>query len=203
MRHLYTLLFCALASLAQADQIAPPLPALYAVTDVASSDSLNIRAAPDAKARIIGTLPSNARKIEVVARSLAGQWAQINTGERTGWVSLHYLRPDPAPRTALGLPAGLSCFGTEPFWTVTFSDAPKLTFSTPEGSAEYAITSLSPQAGAINLAAGGLRLVWNDNDTPVTAHILPGLCSDGMSDRAYALHYVDDRGARRGCCSLN
>lgn len=203
MRPFFTLLFCTLACFAQADQIAPPLPALYAVTDVASSDSLNIRAAPDATAEIIGTLPANARGIEVVGRSLAGQWAQINTAERTGWVSLRYLRPDPAPRTALGLPAGLRCFGTEPFWTMTFSDAPRLTYSTPEGSTEHAITALSPQASVINLAEGGLRLIWRDNDTPVTAHILPGLCSDGMSDRAYALHYVDDRGAGIGCCSLS
>ena len=159
MRPFFTLLFCTLACLAQADQIAPPLPALYAVTDVASSDSLNIRAAPNATSEIIGALPANARRIEVVGRSLAGQWAQINTAERTGWVSMRYLRPDPVPRTSLGLPAGLRCFGNEPFWTMTFSDRPTLTYTTPESTTEYAITSRSPQTDAINLAQGGLRFI--------------------------------------------
>ena len=203
MRLLFNLLLCTVALHVHADQIAPPLPALYAVTDVTPEDRLNIRAAPDGAAAILGTLAADTRGIEVTEFSLAGRWAQINTGERTGWVALRYLRPDPAPQTALGLPAGLQCFGTEPFWTMEFSDTPTIAYSTPERRAEYPITSMSPQTEAINLTEGGLRFAWLQNDTPVTAHILPGKCTDGMSERAYALHYLDDQGARVGCCSLN
>ena len=39
---------------------------MFDVTGVAANDVLNIRAAPDASAEIIGTLSPNARDIEVV-----------------------------------------------------------------------------------------------------------------------------------------
>lgn len=49
----YLILVCLMVGNAlQADDIAPPLPALYTVVDVGSDDVLNVRAMPDAAADI-------------------------------------------------------------------------------------------------------------------------------------------------------
>ncbi len=203
MRLLSILLFSILALPTKADQIDAPLPALYVVVGVASDDQLNIRAQPDGSAAVIGSLAPDTQGIEVVALSRAGRWAQVNTAESTGWVALRYLRPDVVMRSPLGLPVGLQCFGTEPFWNMRFSDAPVLTLDTPETRTDHRITSLSPAPEFVDLTQTGLRFRWQGASATVTAHILPGTCSDGMSDRIYGLHYVDDQGPRKGCCSLN
>ena len=203
MRLLLTLSLCLLAFVANADEADPPLPALYAVHDVAHDDVLNVRALPDAQAEIIGTLAHDAQGIEVTMLSRAGQWAQINITERTGWVAFRYLRREAIERDALGLPASLQCFGTEPFWDIRFANPEEIILRTPEGDARHALLISAPSAANVDLGAGGFRFEWQSQATVVTAHILPGHCSDGMSDRAYGLHYVDDLGPRIGCCSLN
>ena len=67
------------------------LPALYDVTGVAADDALNIRAEPAANAEIIGTLPSDARSVEVVAVDASGKWALVNSAERSGYLALRFL----------------------------------------------------------------------------------------------------------------
>jgi uncharacterized membrane protein len=203
MRVLLSVLFFGLSTVAGADDIAPPLPALYGVVDVASDDALNVRAAPDASARIVGILAADADNIEVVDLSLQGKWARINAGESTGWVSMRYLRAQPIPTTVLGLPVGLRCFGTEPFWDITFFDEMNLILNTPEAETGHAITASSPRPEFVNLSKTGFRFAWRQNRDIVTARIMSGQCSDGMSDRQFGLHYIDDQGLRSGCCSLN
>ena len=203
MRLLLPITLCLFALAVSADEIDPPLPALYAVSEVAAGDVLNIRARPDAQADIIGSLGPQAEGIEVIGLSRSGTWAEINVSEGRGWVAMRYLRQDTMPRNALGLPDGLQCFGTEPFWTMRFGDAASLTLSTPEGDTRHGIQSTAPLPANVDLATGGFRFIWNSASGPATAHILPGRCADGMSDRGYGLHYLDDIGPRRGCCSLN
>ena len=88
------------------------LPTLFDVTDVADDDVLNIRTRPSAGAEILGSLAPDARGVEVVAHDASGRWAQINTGEHSGWVALRYL----AYRTDVwepgALPEALRCIGT-------------------------------------------------------------------------------------------
>lgn len=203
MRLISIFLFCLFALPLQADQIDPPLPALYAVTNVDADDWLNVRAQPNGNAALVSSFPPDATGIEVVALSREGQWAQVNLAETSGWVALRYLRPEPLTLNLLGLPVGLQCSGTEPFWTMEFSDERSLSLKTPEGQTQHSILSLSPTAGFVDLSQSGLRFSWQTTSTTATAHILPGTCTDGMSDRAYGLHYIDDQGPRRGCCSLN
>lgn len=203
MRLFWILLFCVLAPVAQADEADPPLPALYAVTSVAADDWLNVRAAPDAGAERIGSLNPNARDIEVIAFSRAGQWAMINSFETAGWVAARYLERQPVETHAMGLPTGLQCFGTEPFWDMSFSPPRDIALRTPEKETRHALLSQAPSAMHVDLPLTGFRFSWQGASGPVTAHILPGRCSDGMSDRAYGLHYIDDQGPRAGCCSLN
>lgn len=202
MRLLAAFFLSLVMSTAAADSIDPPLPALFGVTGVALDDTLNVRKAPDASAMILGTLAPDASNIEVVELSRAGEWGLINLGETAGWVSMRYLRALPIATTVLGLPAGLRCFGTEPFWDITFFDDMNLTLNTPEAETGHAITANAPSSSHVNLAETGFRFGWRLNRDVVTARILPGQCSDGMSDRRYGLHYVDDLGLRTGCCSL-
>ena len=202
MRTIVTLLLGLLASFTYADTIDPPLPALYGVFGVAVDDVLNVRDAPNASASIIGTLAPDARNVEVVSLSREGNWAQINLGEQSGWTAIRYLKPHTVTATALGLPVGLQCFGTEPFWDITFSDALILTLNTPEGSTTHAITANTPAPAAINLTENGFRFAWRSGRDIISARILPGQCTDGMTDRRFGLHYVDDMGLRSGCCSL-
>lgn len=203
MRVLLSILLACWAASATADEIDPTLPALYAVTGVAANDDLNIRAAPDGDAAMIGALAHDARDIEVITLSREGRWALVNADEGSGWVAFRFLNRQDQRVTSLGLPEGLTCFGTEPFWSITFSDVPVLDYASPESTSRHSITSMSPAPENASVTEFGYRFVWRSQGKDITAQILPGRCSDGMSDRSYGLHYVDDEGPRTGCCSLN
>lgn len=190
------------AGTVSADTVAPPLPALYQVTGVSSDDVLNIRTAPRPDAAIIGTLAPAADGIEVTSLSKEGNWARINVVEATGWVAYRFLTPAPGARLPSGLPVGLRCSGVEPFWDITFGPDDTLRVATPTGEATHPVTRIAPAPDLVDLAASGALITWDKGGEVVTSRILPGQCSDGMSDRAYGLHYVDDQGLRTGCCSL-
>lgn len=112
------------------------LPTLFDVQDVAADDVLNIRETPDAMAPIIGTLAHDATGIEVMGTDRSGQWGRVNTGERGGWVSMRFLTYRSDVWQPEKLPAGLTCGGTEPFWSFTEQDG-RLLWSTPEGDTVY------------------------------------------------------------------
>lgn len=186
---------------AGADSYAPPLPALYDVTDVAADDHLNIRLLPKADAPVIDTLDPGTTDLQVVGLSLQGNWAYISRGEMSGWVAFRFLQRQRTVKTSLGLPPTLRCFGTEPFWTITFN-VDDITLSRPEGDATFPILSTSPSLENAAVNVTGFLLNWMHDERRVRAHILPGLCSDGMSDTIYGLHYVDTFMPNSGCCSL-
>ncbi|WP_373636680.1 hypothetical protein [Yoonia sp. BS5-3] len=185
----------------QADSLPPSLPALYAVTGVASDDSLNMRDQPNGSARILLALPHDATDLQVTQLSREGNWAYISRGEVSGWVAQRYLQRQPDSVDAYGLPRGLRCFGTEPFWTVRFTQA-GLAVMTPERTATHPITFHAPSAENVALGLGGFIFEWIADGQPVRGHILPGRCSDGMSDTIYGLHYIDTYFGNAGCCSL-
>jgi uncharacterized membrane protein len=186
-------------ALSSAPLAAQEMPALYDVTGVAADDVLNIRAAPDAIAPILGSLAPDARGIEVIA--LAGGWAQINTGEGVGHVALRFLTPQPGPAWhALERP--LSCFRTEPFWALDIDPAAgKAVLSSPETDGVTFTLGLGyPGSAAFPVAglpvAGGRMLL-----------LAARACSDGMSDRAYGIGVSfhppgSEEPVLTGCCSL-
>jgi uncharacterized membrane protein len=175
-------------------------PAFHAVTGVAADDVLNIRAAPDATSDILASLPPDATGIEVVA--VAGDWAVLNSGEATGYAALRFLRREAgADWNTLQRP--LSCFGTEPFWSMEIDPATgEIRRQTPDDPAPTAAPLTvawlgSPRAPDMAVALpDGLAL------------LSPAECSDGMSDRRYGIGvqvfrtgvgYVD---RETGCCRL-
>lgn len=190
------LIWVMLSGLAQGET----LPALYGVTGVAAGDVLNIRAAPDAGADILGTLPRNAAAVEVVGLSPDGKWARVNTGETSGYAALRFLRAQPGPGW-FTLKAPLRCSGTEPFWSLAMSPGEPAVYSTPEGEATFQLSASWPGTSARPLA--GFETAERGFAT-----LEAGLCSDGMSDRGYGilarLFLTGGNGpiVETGCCSL-
>ncbi len=73
-----------LVSLVAPAAAAPSLPALFSVTGVGAGDKLNVRAAPDPKAEVVGALAPDAEGIEVVGLDPTGEWGRVNVGEGAG-----------------------------------------------------------------------------------------------------------------------
>ena len=179
-------------------------PALFDVARVASDDVLNVRSGPGARFDVVGAIPFDATRVEVIAPSDDHRWGLVNAGEGTGWVSLAFL--DRLPGQFDGaVPPIARCFGTEPFWSLEVAnghwwlerpDAPTLT-----ARQSFAVATLNDRRAhgfGAGGAGGGLHLLT-----------LAGACGDGMSDRAYGLSAwltVDPAGGEpgllAGCCSL-
>jgi uncharacterized membrane protein len=194
--------FLALLAL-PATAMAQAFPGLYSVVGVASDDTLNIRSGPGASHGIVGELAHDAVNVEVVAKADGANWGLVNTGERSGWVSLSFLQDQGgdwnARRTSIS-----SCFGTEPFWDVTgFNGILELRnlgeplFSAPADQlvSARAIGRLAASAAGPNGFVG--------------VAIRAERCNDGMSDRNYGLSAtvisrLDGQGTAMwtGCCSL-
>ena len=194
-------------TLAWADgHLSDALPSLVEVKGVASNDSLNVRIDPDHTTEIVGELAFNATDVEVVAHSEDGRWSLVNTGETSGWVRNKFLaQVSDAPWHHFEHP--LSCVGTEPFWFFGLSegasiasfeaiDVPAFTFETDWTSGLVARPTYE-----IGLGAG-------TSEDGFSALIEETQCSDGMSDRAFALgirFFVHRNGSTAGyggCCSL-
>ncbi len=181
------------------------LPSLFDVTGVAANDVLNVRAAPNAGAAIISTLSPQTRDIEVVGYDETGQWARINTGERSGWVALRYLAYQTDVWTPGTLPPTLRCLGNEPFWSFRPS-GDNIVFSTPE---QPESVMRIEQVLATGVFRDPRRSVSAQGEIGrLTAVMIPMACSDGMSDRSYGLDVtvILARGGEpqmlTGCCSI-
>jgi uncharacterized membrane protein len=197
VRLLAVVMLCAVPAMAEV-----PLPAAFAVQGVAADDILNIRAEPDAASAVVGTIPPDALGVEVVRLSDDGAWGQIGTAEGNGWVAMRFLSALPAPEQGL-LPRPMRCFGTEPFWSVTFPPTRGAVHATPEGETPQTIYSQSQaQEG---------HLVILEEAAPIlrTLMIAREACSDGMSDRTYGFSVrmftegPEGNSLLRGCCTLD
>ena len=77
-------------------------PDFYAVRNVRSDDVLNIRAEPNARAKIVGTIPFNAKKIENLGETFPEVrsdadipvWCKVRYKDGSGWVACKHLRED-------------------------------------------------------------------------------------------------------------
>lgn len=181
-------------------QSAPQLPELYAVTGVGPGDVLNIRERADASGPIIGTLPRDARGVEVVGR--AGNWLEVNAGERSGWVNGLFMavQGDSWTRDDQPLPPTLRCLGTEPFWSLDQQDGAMILDEVAHGTARFQVEQVTR---SMNLTVARTALAPG-----LVAAITPEACSDGMSDRSYALSatlivgQVPNARQLNGCCTL-
>ena len=182
-----------------ADELPLPAPALYDVSGVTAGDVLNVRALPNAGADVIGELPPDAEAIEVIAWSRKSEWALVNADDTAGWVAARFLAPSEVRSGAWGLPEGFRCFGTEPFWMIA-PTAEGFEITTPETMESPDIISVQDFSPPDDISLG-LFFRGAEKGGALTSQVLPGRCSDGMSERAYGLHYTDSAG-RLGCCTL-
>ena len=185
-------------------------PSLFDVTGVAADDVLNIRAAPDAGAPIIGTLDPDATSVEILEPNDRHTWGKVNTQEGTGWINLSFVRLQPGQFYG-AVPERALCHGTEPFWSLRLDD----------GTMTYeAMDAGAPQVGRIDAVSQSLNHPGRSAVTGIferteDSQFLDGVamlsneaCSDGMSDRAYGfrvdliLGNIEGFEMRSGCCSL-
>ncbi len=198
-----------LASPAAALEPAPATePSYHRVAGVASDDVLNIRAAPEAGAPVLGGFAPGAGPVEVVETRQG--WGRVTAGERGGWVSMRYLEPVDLPEIgASGLPAGLVCAGTEPFWSLSLKPGGRAVLSRLGETRKrlFALAEAARASGRRDLSALWLAAP-GDGALAAVAHVSARACSDGMSDRvmAYriALSLADGPGRETlaGCCRL-
>ena len=197
---LITACFACLAGLASAHD----LPRLHDVQGVASDDVLNVRSDPGAGSEIVGELAPDARGVEVIARNDAGTWGQVNIQERSGWVSLRYMEPRDHEFDAHNLPVGLSCYGTEPFWSLTNMDG-SMRYEAPiEDAQDMPIETTQTVQGRNDLR----RMVrMRGPDGTASGFLYQAACNDGMSDRNFALSISlmmgPDGPLFSGCCTLS
>lgn len=190
-------------ALAPALALAQQMPALYDVTGVAGDDVLNIRETPSADAVLIGALAPNALGVEVIALSPDTGWGQINAGESAGWVSMRYLARQPGQETGV-FPDVAICYGTDPFWSVTFEDDTLVLDLMDGDPLRFGILSRIRASGRTDR----FSVIATSDDGAAHAVIARAGCSDDMSDRAYGLSFdmiiETDDGYEHltGCCRL-
>lgn len=177
-------------------------PGLFAVTGVTAPDTLNVRDMPTARGEVIGVLPHDDSRIEVLRLSNDGGWGMIPWGERMGWVSMRFMAAEaPAPDDAVATP--LLCAGTEPFWSLDVWQED--VFFTAPGLDTLNLTRVD--AAAANREY--LLKLRTEAGEDYTAIIDRTFCSDGMSDREYGYKIslfrdiAEGGGLVTGCCTLD
>ncbi|WP_439563108.1 SH3 domain-containing protein [Roseinatronobacter sp.] len=178
-------------------------PQLFDVVDVSPDDVLNIRQEPSASSDIIGTLAPDATGIEVIMLNSTQRWGMVNSNESTGWVSMRYMQGQGVHIDHFNMPVGLSCYGTEPFWSL-HSDRGVWHFDSLNDPAAELEIDIAQDSGIAQDFRRMVRLTGPDG--PATAFIYPAACNDGMSDLAFGLSISLMTGPSApmlsGCCSL-
>ena len=180
-------------------------PESFRVQGVAAQDVLNIRAEPGPEAAIVGAFGPYDLNIEVLGLSEDGAWGKVGIPEGNGWVSMRFLQVTPAPVNEV--PRPFACFGTEPFWSISFHPRGAIDLSVP-GESPVALT-LAEQSVAQGQWGGYLLRLGQADDSNHTLMVTREACSDGMSDREFGFSVLrmEQGGAgaslTRGCCTLD
>ncbi len=176
------------------------LPALFDVTGVATNDRLNIRRAPSPQSERIGSYAPDRQGIEVIALSDDGRWGKVVANGENGWVSMRFLQL--RKESFATFPSHLSCFGTEPFWSMTLTeDSARLT-RMGQAPVNWRIPWWT---GSANNAYGSFAIsLLSDTDSRL-AVLSRQQCSDGMVDADYGWTlFLVQRGQTllTGCCTM-
>ncbi|SEC47144.1 SH3 domain-containing protein [Rhodobacter sp. 24-YEA-8] len=198
---------------------AETLPALYSVEGVAADDELNIRAAPEAGAAILGTIAPDTEGVEVIRLSESGAWGQVGTAEGNGWVAMRYLRPLPVATGSA--PRPFLCHGTEPFWSLNSgagTGTQSGAWAAPEERPQSLVVLSALDLSEPRFATPSGEMVWfvtlagraaSGAAEIFSLTVTRGTCSDGMSDRVYGFEAFVARQTKgegrafQGCCTLD
>jgi uncharacterized membrane protein len=197
MRWLAAALLLALPAHAQ------DVPRLYDVTGIAEGGVLNLRSAPSPTAPVVAELPRDATGLEVTERTATRRWGRVNTAEGVAWVFLRDLTAQARALDGQNLPVGLRCFGTEPFWTLD-NTGDGLRYTDLNGADVLYSVQSAPDTGMTDDLRRLIQLT--SQDSMAQAFVYPAECSDGMSDRLYALsiglYRTGGEQLQTGCCTL-
>ncbi|WP_108483833.1 peptide-binding protein [Oceaniglobus ichthyenteri] len=173
-------------------------PALHDVIGVTPDDVLNVRAGPSSDTPIIATLAPDAVDIELIAPNDAYTWALVNAGEQSGWVSLRFMQRQPGQWLG-AIPKVRSCYGTEPFWGLTLTDAGTFTFDRAgEGAQTGHVLSVLASENRRD------RYAMSLSSSGAAAVLSYAACNDGMSDRQFGItvDLLINGSFVSGCCTL-
>lgn len=182
--------------------LAQNFPSAFQVAGVAKDDTLNIRAEPNAGSEILGQIGPFATAVEVLYLSQDGKWGRVGLPEGNGWVAMRYLEMTPT-LNAHEVPRPLSCFGTEPFWSVSLY-LRGAEYNSPDTGAvpmDVVAEAVSPQGYLLKLHEGPTL--------ERTLIVTRTRCGDGMSDREFGfstlmfLQSPEGNGTFSGCCTLD
>jgi uncharacterized membrane protein len=182
--------------------LAQTFPDAYVTKDIASDDTLNIRAEPSASAPIIGEYGPYTLNIEVLRTTPDGRWGLVGSGEGNGWVSMRYLEAS-GHNNPGDFPRPMRCSGTEPFWNLNV---------TMRGDEYHALGDTRRDLNMIreNSADNGGFAMFEEGPTLTRTLIVKrGYCSDGMSDREFGWQALlfneapDGNSVQSGCCTLD
>jgi uncharacterized membrane protein len=170
----------------------------------------------------LGVIP-NGTAVHIIQKSQDGKWGMIALTNGVGWVSTHYLAamtstpntmpsadpqtaPDggPLPANLNGFPLGITCSGTEPFWSLTVANDRTVRYNSLIDGPDPA-TLLTQATQSIG---GGYP--FNFVAQPYAGSLNAQACSDGMSDIGYSMSILLTRpsgnGASQtlhGCCNVD
>lgn len=183
------------------------LPEFYKVAEQKSNQAINVMAEPSDSSEILSQLDNDQSVVEVVALNSDGNWAKVNAGEASGWVSTQNLQAQDSVWESGKLPEALMCFGTEPFWSVT-QEGGKLRMKSMRDDSDR----LFPEAEIFDRGFDSDRnriISAKAGEIEMTSVITDAQCGDGMSDRTYGLKNVmmlkggaNGTEIYSGCCSL-
>jgi len=175
---------------------------LYGVIDVATDDTLNMRAGAGAGHPVLDGF-RNGALVTVTGFDAAQKWASVQKDGQVGWVSMRFLTLiDIASKTTIPAQTQpLICSGTEPFWSAVVGSE-QVFYSDIEANAV---------AGGVTFtvaAAGRPPSLVGFSADPLSGALRQQACSDGMSDITYDWSVMlinrSGTGSRvvEGCCSL-
>jgi uncharacterized protein YgiM (DUF1202 family)/uncharacterized membrane protein len=178
------------------------LPAPFTVTNVSANDVLNIRRKPSAGSEILSNFVPN--QVVTVLEHTNNGWAKVSVGENVGFVNASFLTRGGGVQTAEGMQLGLSCGGTEPFWTLNIDTNGAIAYDSLVGGAEPVTTLTS-----VSASPGSNVYPFNFAAAPYSGVLSQQVCSDGMSDIQYGwgltLIKPNPNGGwvtLNGCCAL-
>jgi uncharacterized protein YraI len=197
-------------------QVAPdggPLPGAFTVTGVAANDRLWVRDAPRATGSRLGGLMPGA--VINVTGHASGNWVQVTQNGQIGYVNASYLTRDiesggesggesGSGTSASGFPLGITCRGTEPFWTFTMALNRAVQYNSLIDGPEP-VTYM-----VLSTASSGGGYPYDFNASPYSGTISSQSCSDGMSDITYSMGITLVKPSANGstetlfgCCNVN
>lgn len=181
-----------------------PLPAQFDVTGVGPNDVLWVRSQPDATSAPVGNLAPDG---SIVVTSMAtADWAQVQYGQNIGYVNIGFLMRSTggnSSHTQNGFPLGLTCRGTEPFWTLEIADDRTVTYTS-------LINGQAPLASLVQTTpAPGGGYPYDFVAGAYMGQLSQQSCSDGMSDTNYSMRLIltvtGQNGSAEtlyGCCNM-